>query len=366
LSFYLHAGYHADRLLFPFRPPVPMLPALTGVPSVEFVSESAAAAWLLNEKNNFARLLPWAAQRDHHEYAWRLAHPLYGIYRRYGFYGELRDIYSVSVASTQAVNDLEAEGATRSDLGLICLAVGDRDAALRELHLAAAIAQQTRGAVWIATSLLHLGTFEAHIGNPDDAEAMYRRALGKLRETRSPGTESAILHRLAETLRERGRHDEALALYRQALDLKQNIGNRHGEAEILTDLAATLCRQGNHDEAQRHGLRSLAIIEQINDVEASPRACLVMAEINHRQGRNTVAIGYARQAVRLAMRNHNAIVEAEALHVLGHALHETGRLAAAEEGWLAAAAIYDDLGNGERRQHLGADLATLREGPQRR
>ncbi|WP_410611572.1 tetratricopeptide repeat protein [Amycolatopsis sp. lyj-109] len=363
LSFYLHAGYHADRLLFPFRPPVPMLPAMTDVPSVEFTSESAAATWLLSEKNNFDRLIPWAAQRNHHEYAWRLAHPLYGIYRRYGFYGELRDAYRVSVDSTQAVGNLEAEGATRSDLGLICLALGDRDTALRELHLAAAIAQQTRGAVWIATSLLHLGTFEAHIGNPDDAEAMYRRALGKLRTTRDPGTESAVLHRLAETLRERGRHDEALSLYLQALDLKQGIGNRHGEAEILTDLAATLCGQGNYAAAQRYGLRSLEIIQQINDIEASPRACQVMAEINHRQARHTAAIGYARQAVRLATRNHNAIVEAEALHTLGHALRETGRFAAAEEGWLAAAAIYDDLGNRERRQHLHADLALLREGP---
>lgn len=363
LSYYLHAGFDADRLLFPFRPPVPMLPVLDGVPAAEFTSESAAAAWLLSEKNNFDRLIPWAAQRNHHEYAWRLAHPLYGIYRRYGFYSELRDAYSVSVNSTQTVDNLEAEGATRSDLGLICLALGERDAALRELHLAAAIAQQTGGAVWIATSLLHLGTFEAHIGNADDAEAMYRRALGKLRATSNPGIESAILHRLAETLRERDRLDEALTLYRRALALKQGISNRHGEAEILAELAATLCRLGNYEEARRHGLHALTIIEQINDVEAGPRACLVMAEVNHRQARHAATIAYARQAVRLAMRNHNAIVEAEALHILGHALHETGRLAAAEEGWLAATAIYLDLGNRERELHLRTDLAVLREGP---
>jgi tetratricopeptide (TPR) repeat protein len=359
LSFYLHAGYNADRLLFPFRPPVPMLPAMTDVPSVEFTSESAAAAWLLNEKNNLDRLIPWAAQRNHHEYSWRLPHFLYGIYRRYGFYGELCDAYSVSISSTQAVQDLEAEGASRSDLGSICLALGDRDAALRELHLAAAIAQKTRSAIWIATSLLHLGTCEAQIGNPDDAEVLYRRALDQLRETRSAGTESAILHRLAETLRDRGRHDEALALYRQALSLKKSIGNRHGEAEILAEMAATLCAQENYDEAQRHGLRSLAIIEQINDVEAGPRACFVMAEVSHRQARHAAAIGYARQAVRLAMRNHNATVEADALHTLGHALHERGLFAAAEEGWLSAAAIYDDLGNRERGEHLREDLAIL-------
>lgn len=359
LSFYLHATYNVDRLLFPFRPPVPMLPAMPGIPSVEFDSESAAATWLLTEKNNLDRLIPWAAHRNHHEYSWRLPHHLYGIYRRYGLYSELRDAYSVSVPSTQAVHDLEAEGATRSDLGLISLALGDRDAALRELHLAAAIAQQTHSAVWIATSLLHLGAYEAQIGNPEEAESLYRRALDQLRETGNAGTESAILFGLAETLRDRGRHDEALALFRQALAVKQRIGNRHGEAEILAEMAATLCRCESYDEAREYGLHSLAIIERINDIEAGPRACFVLAEVNYRQARYAAAIGYARQAVRLAVRNYNAGVQAAALHTLGHALHETGRLAAAEEGWTAAAAIYDDLGNHERVQHLRKDLATL-------
>ncbi|WP_206785538.1 tetratricopeptide repeat protein [Amycolatopsis sp. MtRt-6] len=359
LSFYLHAGHHVDRLLFPFRPSVPMLPAVPGIPSVEFTSENDAASWLLTEKNNFDRLIPWAAHRNHHEFSWRLPHFLYGIYRRYGFYSELRDAYAVSVASTQAVGNLEAEGASRSDLGLISLALGDRDEALRELHLAAAIAQQTHSPIWIATSLLHLGSYEAQIGNSDGAERLYRRALLQLREGRNAGIESALLHRLAETLRERRQHDEALTLYRRALVLKKSIGNRHGEAEILTEVAATLCSLGRHSEAQDYSLRSLAIIEEIIDVEAGPRACSVMAEINYQQSRYATAIGYARQAVRLAMRNQNATVEAEALHLLGHALHDTGRLSAAEEGWLASAVIYDDLGNEERGQHLREDLAAL-------
>ncbi|MEQ0559921.1 tetratricopeptide repeat protein [Amycolatopsis sp. NEAU-NG30] len=359
LSFYLHTGFAADRLLFPFRPAVPMLPAEHGIPSIEFSSESAAANWLLEEKGNFDRLVPWAAQRGYHEYSWRIPHTLYGIYRRYGFYGELRDAYGVSINSLQSVNDLESEGASRSDLGAIHFALGDWEAGLQELHLAAAIAQKTHSAIGIATSLLHLGTYEAQAGHLDAAEELYRRALDRIAATAGAGTESAILHRLAGTLRSRGRHGEALALYSQALNLRETIGNRHGQADTLAEMAATLCEQYQYEDAQHYGERALVIIEQINDIEVGPRACCVLAKVHHRQSHHPAAIGYARQAVRLAMRNHSAEVEAEALDILGHALHETGRRAAAEEGWLIAAAIYADLGNADGERHVREDLVLL-------
>jgi tetratricopeptide (TPR) repeat protein len=368
LSFYLHAGYGADRLLFPFRTPVPMLAALPDIPLIEWTSEQQAAEFLLRERVTFTRLIPWAAQRGYHEFAWRMPHNIYGLYRRYGFNHELRETHNVAVSSAQAVNDLESEGATRSDLGMINFALGDLDAAFREFHLAAAIAQQTQSVLAIAISLSHLGAIEARIGHPDTAATLYRRALDRITEARgssaeSAGAESVIRHRLAEILRGHGRHDEALTLYRQALRLRESIGNRHGQAETLTEMAATLTDQQKYDDAQRHGLRALALVEQIHDLEVAPRACCVMATVHYRQGRHAEAIGYARQAVRQATRTQNAITEADALDILGHALHETGRLAAAEEGWLTAAAIYTDLGDHEGGQHLLADIASLKSAP---
>ncbi|WP_410675545.1 AfsR/SARP family transcriptional regulator [Amycolatopsis sp. cmx-4-68] len=363
LSYYFHASFNADRLLFPFRPPVPVLPAEPCSPVLEFASESEAETWLLNERNNLGALIPWAAQRGHHDYAWRIPHNLYGVYRRHAFYNELREAYTVSVYSTRAVQDLESEGATRSDLGLIAFAMEDWDSALQEFHLAAAIAQRTQSPMGIAISLSHLGTHEARIGNLDGAESLYRRALDQVAATNSAGAESAILHRLAEVFRARGQHPEALELYSEALALRETIGNRHGEAETLTEMAATLGEQQRWAEAQRCGGRALATIQEINDIEVGPRACCVMATVHYRQGNHEAAVGYARQAVRLAGRIHSALIEADALHILGHALRDTGRLAAAEEGWLSAAAVYADLNNRERIEHLRGDLADLTATP---
>lgn len=359
LSFYLNTSFNADRVLFPFRAPVPMLPPAPGTTSLEFSSEQEATKWLLAERTNITKLIPWAAKRGYHDFAWRIPHPLYGIYRRYGFYGDLRDAYETAVSSTQAVHNLESEGATRNDLGLIDMALGDQQMALREFHLAAAIAQQTRSPIGIAVSLEHLGTYEARIGNPEGAAMLYQRALEQVATTKSAAAESAILHRLAETFRARGRHDEALTLYRQALSLRERVGNRHGQAETLTEIAATLSDQCDYDAALRHGTRSLTVVEMINDTEVGPRACFVLASISYHQAELGLTIGYARQAARLAARNHNSVVEADALHLLGHALCELSRFAAAEEGWQQSAAIYADLGDQERIEHLGQDLAVL-------
>lgn len=359
LSFYLHTSYNADRLLFPFRESVPMLPTEAGVVPLEFEADGEAAKWLLSERVNFSKIVRWAAVRGHHDLAWRIPHHFYGIYRTNGFYGDVRESLQISVTSAQLVRDEESEGASRSDLGLIHLAQGDRDLALREFHLAAALARKSGSAMGMAVSLSHLGAYEAKVGNPEAAAALYRRALQQVVVTGSGSAESAILHRLAETFRARRKFDDALALYRQALALREKIGNRHGQAETLVAMAASLSDRGDYGGAQSNGARALVIIEQINDTELAPSALYVMAANSYRQAQHALTIGYARQAVRLASRNHNSVIEADALHVLCHALCDLGCGQAAEEGWRQAAAIVADLGDGRRAGHLESDLATL-------
>ncbi len=359
LSFYLNTSFNVDRLLFPFRPAVPMPPATPDSGSLEFVSELEATRWMLNERTNFTKLIPWSVSKNYHAFTWRIPHNLYGVYRRFGFYSDLRDAYELAVSSAQAVHDLESEGATRSDLGLIHLALGNQERALQEFHLAAAIAQQTRSAMGMAVSLAHLGTYEARVGNFERAAALYRRALTQVATTKSAAAESAMLHRFAETFRARGRHDEALDLYWQALRLREQVGNLHGVAETLIEIAATLDDRHDYVAAHLHGSRSLDIVERIFDTEVGPRACAVMASISHHQADLGPAIGYARQAVMQAARNRNSAVEADALHILGHALHDLGRSAAAEEGWQQSMTIYRDLGDQGRVQHLEHDLSSL-------
>jgi tetratricopeptide (TPR) repeat protein len=252
-SYYLHTSYNADRLLFPFRTSVPMLPVEPEIRPLEFDSENDAAEWLLGERVNLVKIVPWAARRGHHDYAWRIPHNFYGLYRNHGFYGDVRESLQIAVSSAQVVGDLESEAATRSDLGLIYLTLGEWNTALQEFHLAAVLAQKTRSVMGMVVSLSHLGVYEARTGNLEGAAELYRKALDQVADTGSAGTESAILHRLAETFHARGRCDEALALYRKALIHREAIGNRHGQAETLIEMSAVLRDQCRYGEALAYG-----------------------------------------------------------------------------------------------------------------
>lgn len=364
LSFYLHTSYRADDKLFPFRTPVPLLRLEPGVPVVDFANEEDAAAWLLQERGNLTAIIPWSARQGHHGYTWRLPHNLYGYFRRNGYYDELCNVFEIAVSSAQALGELEAEGATRNDLGLIYLALNDWRNALGQFHLAAAIAQQTENTAGIAISLSQFGLHEAHMGNLGAAERLHQQALDKVVKTDDLNATSTILHRLAGIYRDQGRHGKSITTYSQALDLKRSLRNLHGQAGTLTEIATTLTEQGLYSAAREFGDEGLRIVQEINDVELEPHVFSVLAEIYLRQADYQRAIEYARQAARLAARIHNSKVEADALHTLGHALYESDQPDAAREEWLRCATVYTDLGSHDRVHHIESDLASLTVKPE--
>lgn len=359
LSFYLHTSYEADRMLFPFRTAVPMLDREPGVPVIGFATEEAAAAWLLRELRSYAAIVPWAAQRGHDAYAWRIPHNLYGIFRRHGHYQQLAALFEVAVTSTQAVGDLESEGATRNDLGLIYRVLGDWPRSHQECHLAAAIARRTQSTVGIPISWFLLAGHKVHSGEWEDAVELYHKALTQVVSTGATGVQASILYELAKTRGLLGEHSTAIELFQHALRLRRAEDNRHGQAGTLTELAATFCQAGAFATARIHGEEALAIAESLNDIEIAPRACGVLAAIHHGSRNTLTAINYARQAVRLSAISRNSQVEADALHVLGQALFDLGRYDAAEEGWQQAESIYADLGDHVQLRLVQANLTAL-------
>jgi tetratricopeptide (TPR) repeat protein/DNA-binding SARP family transcriptional activator len=366
LSYYFQTSYGADRKLFSSRIGVPLLPPEPGVPELDFATDEDATTWLLREMGNLTAIIPWAAKKQLHDYAWRLPHNLFRLYRARGRYAELLMSFKVAVASTQVVVDLESEAASRNDLGLIYIALDDWQQASAQFHLAAAIAQQINSPAGIPLSLAQLGFHEAHAGNIDKAAELYTRALTLAMKGSDPSTISSILHRFADIHRIRRHYNTAIEFYHRALDLRMEINELRGQAETLVEIADTLTKQEKYPAAVRYGQQALHIIQYIGDIDVGSHACSVLAIIHHTQGDHRIAVAYARQATRLAKLGHNATTEAEALHTLGHALHELGHLEAAREGWSNSAAIYSDIGNKDRLLHIEGDLeivASLLDSP---
>ncbi|WAL68225.1 tetratricopeptide repeat protein [Amycolatopsis cynarae] len=362
LSYFLHASYAADRALFPFRAPVPMLARCDDVHMPDFADSDSAIAWLLREREVFMTLIPWAAQRKHWDYAWRLPHNLYGAYRRYGHYENLSFLYQTAIEAAEAIGDRDGEGASRNDLGLILAALEERGKSVRQFQLAASLARETGELSKVATTLLHLGKAEAQSGNHDQAMTHYREALRLAESTNAIALEASILDALGRSHHATDHHGAALEAFGRSLRIRRALGNWHGQTQTLAEVADCFRAKGDLTEAAIHCRRALDIVERIHDVEVAPRACEVMAHIQVGLGRNRTAMEYARQAIRLAERIRAHPVTAGALHALGLALHATGHDAAAEEGWRQAAKLYSALEDHRRLREVQADLSMLRDG----
>ncbi len=357
LSCYLRSAYNSERRLFPYRPAVPMPEIEAGVTPCQFSEEGAATEWIVQERGNVVALIQWAAAEGRYDYVWRLPHTIYGVYRRYGYYDELITAYEAAVDAVQACGDLESEGATRADLGLLFLAIGDRTNAAVQFHLANDIAQRTGSGIGRAVSQKNLATLFDAAGRYQDSARACQQALKLAIEIQDQSLQSAILHQLGDTLYHQNRYGQAIVEYQQALLLRDIVGNRHGQAATLTELGATYYELGQFDAAEAYCQRALGLVELIHDIEVAPRTCGVLASIccqRHDYGR---AIQYARTAVRLARVIRKADVEAAALNTLACALHAESLPDAARERWEQARDIYRDLGDTARVDSIEAILA---------
>lgn len=359
LSFYLASAFNSERRLFPYRPPVPVPAVEAGVSPCEFTDEQLAADWIVRERDNLVALIQRAATDGRHDYVWRLPHTIYGVFRRYGYYDELITAYEAAVDAVQACGDLESEGATRTDLGLLFLAVGDHARAGEQFHLANSIAQRTGTGIGLAVSQKNLATLFDATGQYHDAVRACQQALKLAIVIQDQSLQSAILHQLGETLRHQTRYSQAIVEYQQAMLLRELIGNRHGQAETSAELGAAHCELGQFDTAEAYCRRALDLVELIHDIEVAPRACSVMASISHQRRDYAAAIQYARTAVRLARSARKPRVEAAAFDTLASALHASSLHDAAGEGWERARDIYRDLGDIAHADSIEANLVEL-------
>jgi tetratricopeptide (TPR) repeat protein len=364
LSFYLHSAYNSDRCVFPYRPPVPMLALEPDVVPEEFgTDDNAATEWMLREHDNLIALVTQTAltQRTatdgRNQYVWRLPHTLYGISRRYGRYDTLIAAYDAALDAVVACGDQEDEGGTRTDLGLLCLAIRDHTRADEQLHLAAAIAQRTGNVFGQAVSQKNLATLFVATDQYDKAVRAGHRALHLAIETHDQSLQSAIIHQMGEIFRCQGRYGQAIVEYQQAFLLREITGNRHGQAQTLTELAAAHCELGQIDTAEAYCQRALDLVKVIHDIEVAPRAFGVMASIHLHREDHEATVRYARTAVRLARSARTAPVEAAALDTLATALHAMRLDDAAKEGWSQAKNIYRDLGDIAHAESIERKLA---------
>jgi tetratricopeptide (TPR) repeat protein len=107
-----------------------------------------------------------------------------------------------------------------------------------------------------------LGVVQWRLGNLDEAERLYRRALAIQEDLGEEAQDVApVLNNLATLLCDQDRYDMALPLHRRAVDIDQRrLGPDHPDVALtLNNLATLYCEHGKTAEAAGMHRRALAI-----------------------------------------------------------------------------------------------------------
>jgi tetratricopeptide (TPR) repeat protein len=363
LDFYLHSAYRADRKVFAYRPGVPVVDRPVDVTPLDFADEQGAADFVVRERVNLTEAVRLAHAHGFFDHGWLLPHAMHGIFKRYGFYQEIRVALGIAVESARRARHAEAEGASLSDLGLLCLDIGDTHEARKLFHYSTFLAESTSSDRGVTTSLHHMARLEIEEGNIQHGIDLYEQALERSVTAGDVSLQAAIMQKLGDVFRMRKQYERALTYYQSALQTCRTIRHSNGLAVNLSEIAMTYCRRGtrgDHLIAQEYGRQALAALSPVSDVGTAQRAWLVMAEVLLRSGKGDAAVRHARRAVALASTDRAAVREAQALEMLGRSLREAGDRADAIETLQRCMAIYRDRSDVRNIGRLGRLLADLR------
>ncbi|MCU7723928.1 tetratricopeptide repeat protein [Actinoplanes sp. KI2] len=162
-----------------------------------------------------------------------------------------------------------------------------------------------------ALALANLGVVQTEQGRLDDAENHLVEALGMFRRTGDRSGEAGTLEALAAVEREAGRYHAALRHARCAVDLARQVSFRRTEADALNVLGSIQHAMGDQCAAMDSHRAALALAREpaVHHGDAETTALMGIAVVFGATGERDRAAGYLREAVDLAGRQHNRLLQ---------------------------------------------------------
>ncbi|HVQ96782.1 MAG TPA: tetratricopeptide repeat protein, partial [Mycobacteriales bacterium] len=299
LDHYLHAGYAAERRIYPARDPVPPDPPGPGVTPERPADHRAALDWLGTEHRVLLASIGLASRDGFGAHVWRLAWALDTFLDRQGHWPELVDAWQPA------------------------LRLADR----------------------LARAHAHRGLARAHtlLGEYPAAHRHHRAALDLSIQL---GNRTAQAHshiNLAILWERQGDPEQALNHTQLALHCYRAAGHQRGQALALNGVGWCHSLLGEHRQALRYCGQALTRLQQVGDRSGEAGCWDSLGYAHHHLGRHTEAIACYRRALRLFRGVNSRHEEAATLVHLGDAEHAAGHPDRARTAWTQALRILTDL-----------------------
>jgi len=157
------------------------------------------------------------------------------------------------------------EAETANALGIGYARLGQSDDAEEQYRKAVELRRAVGNRRGLATSLRNLGNVLSLRGKFDEAAAVLDQARRLHSELGDRGGLAAVENELGLLAEERGDYPNALAAFRRALQAWQQLGEKPGIAQALNDIGFAHYQLGAYDDAQAYLVQSAAAYAELGD-----------------------------------------------------------------------------------------------------
>ncbi|MGH3867119.1 MAG: ATP-binding protein [Pseudonocardiaceae bacterium] len=319
LTWYLHTGDAADRILNPHRRRIPLdQPAVACAP-LELTTYAQALDWCEAERANLVAAVRHAAETGEHVIAWKLPLALLGFFTLRKHWADLIVTYHIGLTAAAHLHDREGEAWSLGGLGMACLDLRRYGEALDHYQRALHICREIDDSWGRVIALLGLGRAYLHRGRYDEALDHSQQALCICQEIDDPWSQTFALLNIGAIHRKLARFEDALDYFQRTLTVVRSVHHQSGEAMALHNLGDTYRDLRRFDDA----------------IEYFQQACTTYREIGDRWG------------------------EAHTLRNIGDTLHRLNQMQLAAEYWHRALPLFEDLDDSVTAAKVRASLETL-------
>ncbi len=306
LEFYLHSGHAAALALHPARPDPVVLPQIQpDVVPDRPADREAALTWFTAERPVLLGIIRGAAEAGFDRHVWQQSWTLANFLEMRGHWGDWVEAQTEALAATERLGDQRAQAKVHNGLGIA----------------------------------------HAHLGQLEEAQAHYLRALDLFGRFGDAGGQARVSMNICWSLEARGDRGQALAYARRAGELYQAAGSKTGLADALNGIGWLHALGGEHELALEHCELALVLQQEVGSRLGEAATWDSLGYAHRHLGHHTRAIACYERSVALYREYGDRYRQADVLHHLGDAHAAAGDPGAAHAAWLRSLSLLERLGH---------------------
>jgi len=297
LTWYLHTGDAADRILNPHRRRIPLEGTEVACSPLEFTDYGQALDWCEAERANLVAATRQAAEADERVIACKLPLALWGFFNLRKHWDDLITTSNIGLTAAQHLHDRKVEAWTFGAVGMAYFYLRQHEAAFAHYQRALAICGEIGDQWGEAISLTGLGAACFYLGRYEEAFDYSQRALPICQGIDDPWSETFALINLGAVHRKLQHFEDALDYFQRALAVVRLAHDRSGEATVLHNLGATYRDLERFEDALEYFQQARITYREISDRWGEARTLLNIGDILQKFNQTEAAATYWRQAL---------------------------------------------------------------------